>query len=45
MARCASSGDPLGFHNFLLGADSLICKCGDSKADKDGENYPRKIGL
>jgi hypothetical protein len=41
MARCASI-DPLGFHNFTLGADSLICKYDDSKADKDGERLSEK---
>ena len=41
MARCASV-DPLGFHNFSLGADSLICKYDDSKADKDGEKLSEK---
>jgi hypothetical protein len=33
MARCASV-HPLGFHNFLLGADSLICKYDNLKAVK-----------
>jgi hypothetical protein len=34
---CCASVNPLGFHKFLLGADSLICKYNNSKADKDGE--------
>jgi hypothetical protein len=41
MARCASI-DSLGFHNFSLGADSLICKYDDSKADKEGEKLSEK---
>jgi hypothetical protein len=41
MARCASI-DLLGFHYFSLGADSLICKYDDSKADKDGEKLSEK---
>ena len=41
MARCASV-DPLGFHNFSLGQDSLIVKYDDSKADKDGERLSEK---
>jgi hypothetical protein len=41
MARSASI-DPLGFHNFSLGGDSLIAKYDDSKADKDGEKLSEK---
>ena len=41
MARCASV-DPLGFHNFSLGQDSLIVKYDDSKADKDGDRLSEK---
>jgi hypothetical protein len=42
MARCASV-DPLGFHNFSLGADSLICKYTIRRRIKMGKNSPRKI--
>jgi len=41
MARCASV-DPLGFHNFSLGQDSIIVKYDDSKSDKDGERLSEK---
>jgi len=41
MARC-SNIDPLGFHNFKLGNDSIICKYDDSKADKEGEKLSEK---
>ena len=41
MARCASI-DPLAFHNFKLGQDSIICKYDDSKADKTGEKLSEK---
>ena len=41
MAWCASI-DPLGFHNFTLGQDSIIVKYDDSKADKDGERLSEK---
>ena len=41
MARCASV-DPLGFHNFTLGQDSIVIKYNDSKADKDGEKLSQK---
>jgi hypothetical protein len=33
---------PLGFHNFSLGADSLICKYDNSKVDKGGEKLSEK---
>ena len=36
MARCASV-DPLSFHNFSLGQDSIIVKYDNSKADKYGK--------
>ena len=42
MAQCASV-DPLGFHNFLLGQDSIIIKYDDSKSEKDGERLSEKI--
>ena len=42
MARCASV-NPLGFHNFSLGMDSLIVKYDDPKADKDGDCLSEKI--
>ena len=32
MARCASI-DPLAFHNFKVGQDSIVCKNDDSQAD------------
>ena len=41
MARSASV-DPLAFHNFSLGADSIICKYDDAKADKAGERLSEK---
>ena len=41
MARCASI-DPLAFHNFKMGQDSLICKYDDQKADKVGEKLSEK---
>jgi len=41
MARCASI-DPLAFHNFKTGQDSIICKCDDQKADKTGERLSEK---
>ena len=41
MARSASV-DPLGFHNFSLGTDSIIGKYDDSKADKSGERLSEK---
>lgn len=41
MARCASI-DPLGFHNFKLGQDSVICKYDDQKADKSGDKLSEK---
>lgn len=41
MARCASI-DPLGFNNFKLGCDSIICKYDDSKTKKDGEKLSEK---
>jgi len=41
MARC-SNVDPLGFHNFKLGSDSIICKYDDAKADKEGEKLSEK---
>ena len=41
MARCASI-DPLAFHNFKLGQDSIICKYDDQKADKTGEKLSEK---
>ena len=41
MARCASV-DPLAFHNFKLGQDSIICKCDDQKADKSGDKLSEK---
>jgi hypothetical protein len=44
MARCASV-NPLGFHNFLLGAHGLICKYNNLKADKDGKKYLRKMRM
>jgi hypothetical protein len=37
-----SSIDPLGFHNFSLGSDSIIGKYDDSKADKAGERLTKK---
>jgi len=42
MGRCASI-DPLGFHNFSLGIDSIVGKYDDSEADKDGERLSEKI--
>ena len=42
MARCTSV-DPLGFHIFALGLDSLIVKYDNSKADKDGDRLSEKI--
>ena len=41
IAQCTSV-DPLDFHNFLLGLDSLIVKYDDSKVDKDGERLSKK---
>ena len=41
MARCASV-DPLGFHTFSLGQDSIIVKYDDSKSDKEGERLSEK---
>ncbi len=41
MAHCVSVGPP-GFHNFSLGANSLICKYNNSKADKDEEKLSEK---
>ena len=41
MARCASI-DPLAFHNFKTGQDSIICKYDDQKADKTGERLSEK---
>jgi hypothetical protein len=34
--------DPLGFHNFSIGMDSVKCKYDDSKADKKGERVSPK---
>ena len=34
--------DPLGFHNFSVGMDSVKCKYDDSKADKKGERVSPK---
>ena len=41
---CARSAniDPLGFHNFNLGMDSIVGKYDDSKADKAGERLSEK---
>jgi hypothetical protein len=37
MAQCATI-DPLAFHNFKGGQDSIVCKYGDdSKADTSGD--------
>jgi hypothetical protein len=36
MARSASI-DPLGFHNFSKGVDSIVFKYDDSKTDNAGE--------
>ena len=41
MARSANI-DPLGFHNFWVGSDSIIAKYDDSKADKSGERLSEK---
>ena len=41
MARSASI-DPLAFHNFTLGTDSIIGKYDDSKADKTGDRLSEK---
>ncbi len=41
MARSASI-DPLAFHHFNLGIDSIIGKYDDSKADKIGERLSEK---
>jgi hypothetical protein len=41
MARSASI-DPLAFHHFALGVDSIIGKYDDSKADKIGERLSEK---
>lgn len=41
MARSASI-DPLAFHNFSNGSDSIIGKYDDSKADKSGERLSEK---
>jgi hypothetical protein len=41
MARSASI-DPLAFHHFNLGVDSIIGKYDDSKADKIGERLSEK---
>ena len=41
IARSASI-DPLGFHNYWNGQDSIICKYDDSKADKTGEKLAEK---
>jgi hypothetical protein len=41
MARSASI-DPLAFHHFNLGVDSIISKHDDSKADKIGERLSGK---
>ncbi|CAB9498884.1 unknown protein (Partial), partial [Seminavis robusta] len=41
MARCASI-DPLRFHNFKVGQDSIIGKYDDQKADKAGEKLSEK---
>lgn len=41
MARAANI-DPLCFHNFSLGTDTIVCKYDDSKADKDGEKLSEK---
>jgi hypothetical protein len=41
MARSASI-DPLAFHHFKLGVDSIIGKYDDSKADKIGERLSEK---
>jgi hypothetical protein len=41
MARSASI-DPLAFHNFSLGTDSIIGRYDDSKADKTGDRLSEK---
>ena len=41
IARCANI-DPLAFHNYRVGQDSIICKYDDSKADKTGEKLAEK---
>jgi hypothetical protein len=41
MARSASI-DPLGFHNFSKGVDSILIKYDDSKADNAGEKVSPK---
>jgi hypothetical protein len=41
IGRC-SSIDPLAFHNFKIGQDSIICKYDDSKADKSGDRLSEK---
>ena len=41
MARGISIA-PLGFHNFTLGQDSIICKYDDSKVDKEGDKLSEK---
>ena len=41
MARSASI-DPLGMHNFKLGADSIIGKYDTAKADQAGERLSKK---
>ena len=41
IARSASI-DPLAFHNYRIGPDSIICKYDDSKADKTGEKLAEK---
>lgn len=41
MARCGNI-DPLGFHNFKVGQDSIICKYDDQKADKAGDRLSEK---
>jgi hypothetical protein len=38
----SASMDPLGFHNFNLGVDSIIGKHDNLKADKTGERLPGK---
>ena len=35
--------DPLGFHNFSVGQDSVVAKHDYSKADEDGENFSKKM--
>jgi hypothetical protein len=42
MARLASI-DPLEFHNFSKGVDSIIVKYDDSKADNAGEKVPKNL--